>query len=115
MQACRVPLTPVVLSCCAFRAQRRRRAFHREVNQEQSHNWAFEAQSHGPYARYLRFAADLTSGSRKTRFRLGGSPRRAGSSRKTANEVSSIVVHFMNPPQPSLAWRTSDTPQLDSD
>ena len=40
----------------------------------------------------------------------GGSSRRADSSRKTANEVSSsLVVHFMTPPQPSLAWRTSDT------
>jgi hypothetical protein len=105
----RIPRIRSRTTTLAFRTQRRRRAFHREVNQEQSHDWAFEAQSHGPHARYLRFAADLTNGSRKTRFRLGGSPRRAGSSRKTANEVSSLVVHFMNPPQPSLAWRTSDT------
>jgi hypothetical protein len=105
----RIPRIRSRTTTLAFRTQRRRRAFHREVNQEQSHDWAFEAQSHGPHARYLRFAADLTNGSRKTRFRLGGSPRRAGSSRKTANEVSSLVVHCMNPPQPSLAWRTSDT------
>lgn len=101
----RIPRIRSRTTTLAFRTQRRRR---------QIHDWAFEAQSHGPHARYLRFAADLTNGSRKTRFRLGGSPRRAGSSRKTANEVSSLVVHFMNPPQPSLAWRTSDTGLLPS-
>lgn len=42
------------------------------------HHDSFEARSHGPHARCLRFAAGVTSPPRKTRFRSVASGYRAG-------------------------------------
>ena len=59
-----------------------------------------------PFSKSALTPAPLPAGIVKT------SRPRASKTRKTANEVSSLDVHFVNPSQPSLAWRTSDTGSL---
>jgi hypothetical protein len=66
----------------------------------------FEAQSHGPRPRCLRFAARVAPGPRKTRFRLVTFLRRsgfepAGSHRKVSAQL------FMAFSFPRLSWRTA--------
>ena len=68
------------------------------------------AQSHGLFARCLRFAAFLPGAPvvrpRKTRLRLVVTPYRAGSaSRWVPYEVSGPSTSL--PPHPGLAWRTA--------
>jgi hypothetical protein len=75
------------------------------------HPPTFEAQSHGPYARCLRFAATVTrcfEQLRKTRFRLVVLLGRTGfEPAGLLREVSASVValHWL-PPHPGFSWRT---------
>src|SRR6266446_5642778 len=56
----------------------------------------FGAQSHGLRSRCLRFAARVSPGPRKTRFRLGAGLGRAGlATRKVPGEVSALLHGFL--------------------
>ena len=67
-----------------------------------SHNLLnFEAQSHGPFTRCLRFAGWVAPPPRKTRFRMAGQPCPGG----TDYPLGSNERFQLHPPFPGFAWR----------
>lgn len=69
-------------------------------------NRNFEARSHGPRARCLRFARRVTPSPRKTRFRLPARRCRAGVSTRWVPIEGFCFIRSLLPPSPSFAWRT---------
>src|SRR4029077_20050161 len=68
---------------------------------------SFEAQSHGPQARCLRFAAGITPEPRKTRFRLGGHPWPVGTCTRWIASKGFRFDQLIEPPLlPGIARRT---------
>ena len=68
---------------------------------------AFGALSHGRHAHCLRFAADLAIGSRKTRFRLGGSLGRVGLDPQDCFvKFQDVATSSFLLTQASATWRT---------
>jgi hypothetical protein len=67
----------------------------------------FGAQSRGPYARCLRFAATVTRAPRKTRFRLVVHLGRSGFAPAGSLREVSAASSTWHPPHPGFAWRTS--------
>ena len=78
-------------------------AIRHDVDSHNSQN--FEAQSHGPPIRCLRFAGWVTPPPRKTRFRMAGQPCPGGSGYPLGPTERFQVIH---PPSPGFAWRTGN-------
>ena len=67
----------------------------------------FEALSHGIYTRCLRFAARVTPGPRKTRFRAVASLLRVNGAKLTSTGIRyEVSLSSWHPPHPGLSWRT---------
>jgi hypothetical protein len=63
----------------------------------------FEAQSHGPPTRCLRFAGWVAPPPRKTRFRMAGQPCPGGTGYPLGPTERFQAIHS---PFPGFAWRT---------
>ena len=67
----------------------------------------FGALSHGIYTRCLRFAARVTPGPRKTRFRAVASLLRVDGAKLTSTGTQhEVSLSSWHPPHPGLSWRT---------
>jgi hypothetical protein len=83
--------------------RRRDAAFRHFKNVGSRDDDAFGAQSHGPFARCLRFAAPVARTPRKTRFRPLAKLCRTG---LVTRRVPMKGFRLWLPPFPSFAWRT---------
>ena len=102
-------LTPAGPPCRAVAPNRAtaRRCCRTPLEQQRLPQRYFGALSHGIYTRCLRFAARVTPGPRKTRFRAVANLLRVDGAKLTSTGIQhEVSLSSWHPPHPGLSWRT---------